>query len=542
VLTRIANFYQQEKRALAADQSKLQDIFQRQATESASITSLHFTNTPIKAAYQQLQSDYDTAYGGFGDTPKFAHPNYLSLLLRSQQSQNSTTLVNLAISTLECMANAGIYDQLGGGFFRYSVDAKWEIPHFEKMLYDNGQLLSVYAEAYLMQHNPHFKTIIEQTADWAIHAMQDKHGGFYATVDADSEHKEGKHYVWDKTTLQQHLTTQEFNVIHRYYGFNLPANFEEHWHLHIVEPTSHIADDLAVNASIVQQWLASAQQKMLHLRQQRIPPGIDKKILTGWNALMIKGLSQASIALNREDYLLAALNAVCFIEKYLWDGQYLYANFNQEQRGYKGYLDDYAFLLDGLLTLLQVQWSNKLLQFAITLANTLIQHFNDQETGGLFFTSDNHETLIHRPKSFADEAIPAGNAIAAICLQRLGHLVGNATYLTTAERILQAAWPTLLTAPGAHASLLVALQEWLLPPSVVIIRGQGKNLRIWQQACQAEYSPQQQVFAIHSQTENLPPALANKQALKDTVAYICQGTKCLAPQHTLKDCLKQLGI
>jgi uncharacterized protein YyaL (SSP411 family) len=465
------------------------------------VSDMRLNQQPIQHALQVLQRNYDTTNGGFGTAPKFPQPSRLTFLLQQQPS--------LAEDALLRIAAGGINDQLSGGFYRYSVDAEWRIPHFEKMLYDNAQLLYLYAAAFKQTKQLVFAYTAIQTANWVINTMQSPQGGYYSSLDADSEGHEGKYYAWDKSEIKSLLTEQEFLLIEKHYGLDQPANFEHQWHFFLAQPTEAQDSEL----------LFSAKNKLLVAREKRIPPALDTKILTAWNALMIKGMLTAGYYLSEPTFIESAQRALSFIQNNLWKNNRLLAS----DSGLMGYLDDYAFLMDALLTSLQISWQTENLDFAIAIADTLLKHFSDPTTGGLYFTADDHEQLLYRPISFMDEAIPAGNAIAARCLQVLGHLLGETRYIDAAEKIIQASWSTLAHYPAEHCELLLALNDYLNPPTLVVIRGTDDKMKAWQKLSK---STDNYVFSIPSNETKLPGLLSSKTPRDKTCAYVCQGAQC----------------
>lgn len=527
LLKKIAAYYHENPKAVAELNERLTEAL-KQLVESRKTTTNELTALPLLQSRRELGAEYDPYNAGFGDTPKFPQPTNIERLLRfwmssKKQGHEDKIALAMAQTTLERMAKGGIYDQIGGGFFRYSVDAAWRIPHFEKMLYDNGQLLSLYAQAAAIDHNPLFLQIADETAAWVLREMQTKEGGFYATLDADSEHHEGKFYYWDRTQLAEILTPDEYQIVLSYYGIDKPPNFEGHWHLAVADDNPRLAKKIP-----------AIKQKLLKVREQRVRPGRDEKILTAWNGLMIKGLALAGLHLGNEKYIAAAEKTLDFIGKNLWLKDRLYANYQAGRARLPAYLDDYVFLLDGLITFLQVKWRSDYLVFAKQLADQLLQYFADKEQGGFFFTASDHETLIQRPKPLMDEAIPAGNGVAASVLLRLGHLLGDKNYLQAAEGTLRMAFTTLTAYPAGHASLLNALDEYLIPPQFIVLRGSEKDLSKWLEVCQKDYHPNRLVFAIPDSETKLPGLLAEQKAIKNkVVAYVCRGTECLAPIDSL---------
>jgi uncharacterized protein YyaL (SSP411 family) len=535
LLRRIAEFYRTRADDLSQQGEALRNAFASLLPAPAADVAL--TSEPIAAARQLLAEEFDTEYGGFGEAPKFPHPTNVNLLLRAWRAsaghdEPDLQALYMATLTLTRMAEGGLYDQLGGGFARYSVDRFWMIPHFEKMLYDNAQLLRLYAQAAVATGDATFRRITEETANWMIRDLRAPQGGYWSTLDADSEGHEGKFYVWSAEEVRTVLPDDEFEMFARRFGLDGPANFEGAWHLHAHRSVDVIATELRISPQQAEQRLDEARRRLLQVRNTRVWPGRDEKILTSWNGLSIAAMAVAARALRREDLGDAAQAAVDFIRRHLWRDGRLLATHKDGQSRFAAYLDDYAFLLDGLLELLQTRWRGEDLSLAVDLAEVLLNRFQDP-AGGFFFTADDHEALIHRSKSFSDEAVPAGNAIAAQALGRLGLLLGETRYLEAVERTLRAAWPMLERYPHAHAALLVALEEHIDAPEIVVIRGSQQDAVQWRDNLSALYAPRRLVFAIPQDAQNLPAELAEKPPMATTVAYICRGTTCSEPVRSL---------
>jgi uncharacterized protein YyaL (SSP411 family) len=503
------------------------------------------SRAPLATARAALQRDFDGRFGGFGDAPKFPHPMNMEFLLRqwratADDEQPDLQALYMATLTLTRMAEGGIYDQLGGGFCRYSVDAYWMVPHFEKMLYDNGQLLAVSAQAAVATGDALFRRVARETADWIRRDLEHSEGGYYSTLDADSEGHEGRFYVWTQDEARQLLDEREYAVLSRRFGLDRAANFEERWHLHAFEPLPSVAEAVGLGEDEAEAALDSARTKLLAVRNRRVWPARDEKILTSWNGLAIAGLAAAARVLDRDDYVQSAARAVEFLRRHCWfDGRLLAVHKDGRSR-FPAYLDDHAFLAWGLLELLQARWHGPWLAWAIELAEALLRHFEDREAGGFFFTADDHETLILRPKTFGDDATPAGNGVAARLLLRLGYLLAEPRYLDAAERTLRAGWSLLERYPHAHTSLLMALDELTEPPTIVVLRGADDDLAVWRAELDKLYDPRRMVVAIPADATDLPPALADKRAGAGTIAYICRGTTCSAPLSTLGELVRAL--
>ena len=490
------------------------------------------TDAPFDQARQRLEQSFDEQYGGFGQAPKFPHPTTLDLLLahwhRSRSGTEDTRALAMITHTLDRMAQGGLYDQLGGGFFRYSVDRFWSIPHFEKMLYDNAQLLAVYADAYAARRTPLYARVASETAEWVVRDMQDARGGFYSTLDADSEHEEGKFYVFTPADVDSLLGADDGRLAKRVLGLDGPANFEgSHWHLYRAEAPGAAAAALGLDATRADELVDAARRKLLAARERRVWPGRDEKLIVSWNGLMIRGLARAARVLDRPDLADAATRAVDFVRAELWADGRLKSTYKDGRARFAGYLDDYANLARGLLELLQCRWRDADLELARELVEVLLARFEDAR-GGFFFTADDHERLIHRSKPFADEAVPAGNGVAAVTLVALGHLLGEQRYLDAAERTVRAALAGAERHPEAYATLLAALDALLAPPTLVVVRGTPAELARWRAQIAKADRPQRLAFAIPNDAV-LPGLLAQRAPHAKAVAYVCEGMTCRAP-------------
>jgi uncharacterized protein YyaL (SSP411 family) len=537
LLKRVAEFYRTRAKDIAEQSAALREAFGQMLPPPAAADT-ELTLAPLENARALLAKEFDPQFGGFGTAPKFPQPMNLAFLLRQWRASAGSDAPDLhslymATLTLTRMAEGGVYDQLGGGFARYSVDQYWMIPHFEKMLYDNAQLLNVYAQAALATGDPLFHRVANETADWIVRDMQAPYGAYWSALDADSEGHEGTFYVWDAADVRRRLPADTYDVFARRFGLDRNANFEDLWHLHAYRSVEEISNDLGLSETQALRHLARAREILLEVRSARTWPGRDEKVLTSWNGLTIVGMASASRTLQRADLADAATRAVDFIHERLWGDGRLLAVHAQDRSGFPAYLDDYAFLLSGLLELLQTRWRSADLKFAIELAEGLLTHFEDRADGGFFFTADDHEALIHRSKTFTDEAVPAGNAVAARGLLQLGLLLGETRYLDAASRTLRAAWPGLDRVPHAHAAMLIALEEHLDLPTLVIIRGDGLEVAEWREELTKLYAPKRLVFAIPNDAEGLSESIAAKAGGADTLAYVCRGMTCSEPLRSL---------
>jgi hypothetical protein len=545
LLKNVAGYYTDKRDEVRSQSARLLEVFTKLEPAPAGPGTV-LDATPLAAARATFEQTFDRDYGGFGSAPKFPHPTTIDRLLRhwrasANDAEPDIEALFMATLTLTRMADGGLFDHVGGGFCRYSVDRYWQIPHFEKMLYDNGPLLALYAQAALATGDTLFADVANATADWMLADMQADNGGFFATRDADSEGHEGIYYLWRPDRVQE-LLGDDYEVFARRFGLNREANFEGQWHLAVRESIGDVATATGRREREVLSAIEAAKAILLEDRRKRIAPGRDEKQLTSWNALAIRGFAIAGRALERPDLVDAAARATEFLQTTLFVDGRLLASYKDGEARFPAYLDDHAFLLDALLELLQARWDTTHLVFAVQIAELMLTHFEDREDAAFFFTADDHEALIHRPKPLADEAVPSGNGIAAFALQRLGFLLGETRYLDAAERTLRASWRALSEYPHGHVSLLSSLEEYLDHPEIIVIRGDADEIARWQHAAARLYAPRRLVFGISSDATDLPGALADRAAIDgETVAYRCLGTHCEMPVTTWEALAAQLS-
>ena len=534
LLRSVAQYFRDKPDEVREQGDKLVGVLQR-LNPAPAADDVTLETAPLDTARQRFGQTFDREFGGFGSAPKFPHPTTIDRLLRhwrasANDAEPDLDALYMVTLTLTRMADGGLYDHLGGGFCRYSVDRYWQIPHFEKMLYDNGPLLALYAQAHIATGEARFADIAGETADWMCADMLADNGGFFSTRDADSEGEEGKYYVWTPDDVQALLDDDEYAVFRRRFGLDADANFDGAWHLTVRKSVEDLATELQRSRADITGLLNAGRTKLLQARSKRVAPARDEKQLASWNALAIRGFAIAGRALERDDLVDAAAGAVDFIRDTLVVDGRLLAVYKDGRARFAAYLDDYAFLLDALLELLQARWSSDHLRFAIELADALLEHFEDRDDGGFWFTANDHEQLMHRPKPLADEAVPSGNGIAAFALQRLGFLLGESRYLAAADRTLRAAWQAIREYPHGHVSLLTALEEALAEPEIIVIRGSKADIDRWNTSAAKLYAPRRLVFAIPANSDDLPGALAERKPVDgETVAYRCVGTHCELP-------------
>ena len=509
---RIAEIWREKRTEIEAQNTQVLEAFGRTLPKEGA-NAVEFSPDAIQAMLDNLRANFDAQLGGFGTAPKFPHPADLELCLREGE-------LDIALITLERMCEGGIYDHLGGGFCRYSTDAQWMIPHFEKMLYDNGPLLGLLADAWLASGSETFKRCAEETAGWLMREMQSQEGGYYSSLDADSEHEEGKFYVWERDEVKALLTAGEYAALAARFGLDREPNFErKHWHLHAYAPL------VPAKAALID----AARAKLFVAREKRVRPGRDEKVLVSWNALAIRGMAHAGRVFGRPKWLVSARRALEFVRAEMWRDGRLLATYKDGRAHLNAYLDDYAFLIAALLEMMQADYSAADLHWARQLADVLLVEFEDREHGGFFFTGSSHERLFHRPKPGQDQAMPAGNALAAWSLGRLAYITEDQRYAQAAERTLRLFYPAMCDHPAGYAAMAIALSEQITPPKLLVLRGRGQELLRWRDEIAREYLPDAQVFALADDAVDLPGALAKPARAEPVNGWLCRGVICLPP-------------
>ncbi len=483
---------------------------------------------------QRLTDDYDATWGGQRGAPKFPHATQLGWLLDTADPEAHA----MARHTLAMMARRGLHDQLGGGFFRYTVDAAWTIPHFEKMLYDNAQLLPLYAR---LAADPGVDPTLRATAgaaargiaDWLARDLGAPDGAFYSSLDADSEHQEGKYYLWSREQLATAAGSDDAALAAAAYGLDAPPNFEGRaWHLLRVATLDVLAAQVHAAPEAITSRIAALRGRLLAARSQRVPPGRDDKVLTAWNAATIAGLARAARALGDARFTTMAARALDALRDAAWIDAALYANAAAADARIPGFLDDHAPLLDALLEVLQLRFDRRDLDWAIAIADALLEKFEDRAAGGFWIAAEDHATPLGRGRNLSDDALPNGYAIATLSLLRLGDLLGDARYLAAAERALRAAAGALAQYPEACPSLLRALAEYDQPRRLVVVRCPAAEDAAWRGALATpDRSPgPMDAFVIPTDAAGLPGILAQRtQRAGAGTAYVCAGVACQAP-------------
>jgi uncharacterized protein YyaL (SSP411 family) len=426
----------------------------------------------IEGAVSQLRRAFDSSNGGFGNAPKFPHPMDLQLLVRVAQRSGQQGPLDMVRLTLDRMAAGGIYDQLGGGFARYSVDARWLVPHFEKMLYDNALLAEAYLDTYLVTGDANYARVLRETLNYVIRDMTDPAGGFYSTEDADSEGHEGLFYTWTPDEIEAVLGEERGATFGRVYDVSDVGNFEGRNILNLPKTLEQSAAILRREPAELAAELAESRERLFAAREKRVRPGRDDKVIVAWNGLMINAMARAGAALNEPEYVITADEVAKFIlSRMRQSGGRLLHTYRDGQAKLDAYLDDYASLANSLITLYEANFDERVIDEAARLMDIVLEKFADPAGGGFFYTADDHEQLITRTKELTDSSTPSGNALAATALLRLGKLLGRGDYLEAAERTLAAAVPIMERAPMAAGQMLLALDRYLGPSHELALVG-----------------------------------------------------------------------
>lgn len=546
VLTTIAEAYQQ-KRAdiLQTTEQLLQRMRHLSTVGSSNTTHQPLTADILSTAARRIASDFDPAHGGIGMQPKFPQPMTYEFLLRHHLRTQDPDSLHMADLTLERMAHGGIYDQLGGGFHRYSTDAFWLVPHFEKMLYDNALLARLYLHAYQITGKPLYKRIVEETLDYVLREMTSPEGGFYSAQDADSEGVEGKFFIWTPQQITQALGEQHAALINRLYGVTPHGNFEGRSILHIAIHPQTLAQDEGLDAASFSHILNSAKQTLLDIRSQRIAPNLDDKILTSWNGLTLIAFAEAAAVLRRSDYTHAAIRSAEFLTSKLIHDYRLLRTYKNGEAKLNAYLEDYACLIQGLLSLHELTFNPEWLQHAITLGEGLVDLFWDESSNQFFDTGADHEALIVRPKDITDNAIPCGSSMAADTLLKLAVITDNHRYEQIAATALRSMRDLMIQFPSAAGHWLGALDFHLSTTKEIVIVGDRTHPQTHALTDEVyrHYIPNRVMLGIPGNSTPLQrlPLLADRPPLNSQpTAYVCQNYTCQLPVNSPQDLANQL--
>ena len=542
VLVSLARAWREEKQEIDRVSSQVLEYLQPATKADSSVKT--FSPEALEAATQALLSSYDWSNGGWGQAPKFPQPMTIEFLLRravGDPSQKEETL-KLVSHVLHAMARGGMYDVIGGGFARYSVDNDWRVPHFEKMLYDNAQLALVYLHGYQVTGETKFRLVCEETLDYILREMAHPEGGFYSSLDADSEGEEGKFYVWTQDEIQAALGP-DFDFFKAAYGITPQGNWEGKTVLQRALDDPSLAAHFKLDQEAVRLKLAEAHRKLLVVRGQRIRPGTDDKILVMWNALMLSAFAEAGRALGRKEYIETAARNARFLLDNLYVENRLHRSWREGQAKHNAYLEDYAALILGLLDIYQSDFNNEWFEMASRLAGEMVDHFTDPD-GGFFDTRDDHEALLVRPKDVQDNATPSGNAMACEALLKLAAFTDEGRYRDMAEKTLGQVVDFSTRYPTSFARWLSAADFALANvKQVAVVHKTGvDDLGKFVQVVQSGFRPNQVLAASSVPLPSNAPALLQDRPLKDggTTVYVCEGFVCKNPVTTISELEKLL--
>ena len=510
-------------------------------------SSLSLSTEQLDTAYRGIAKNYDAKNGGFGGAPKFPPPMSLEFCLRYWHRTKDEKALEIVTNTCRKMATGGIYDQLGGGFHRYTVDAIWLTPHFEKMLYDNAQLARIYLHAFQATKDEFFKNVAVETLEYIRREMTDENGGFYSATDADSEGEEGKFFIWTPAETSRILGEEDARIFNSYYDVSETGNFEGHSILRVQRSREDAARELGISVEKLNEVLERGKKLLFDEREQRVKPFRDEKILTAWNGLMLAAFAEASAVFERKDFLaVAEKNADFVLENSKSADGFLLRTYKDGQAKLNGYLEDYAFYAAGLIELFQATGNARWLAEAKSLTDRMIDEFWDEEEGGFFFTGKTHEELIVRSKDYFDNAIPSGNSVAAEVLLKLSVLTGDEKYTRFATAIFRLVSSSIRRYPSAFGRALCALDFFLNAPKEIVIIGEqeAEETRSLLREVWTRFIPNKVVVtAEESETakSELIPLLQERSKINGkATAYVCENFACQQPVNEASELARQL--
>jgi len=532
-----SNFFHNEKESLKKNLNIVRDAFNKNMIESNSKT-LPAVKTLHDAA-SNLSKAYDPQYGGLGRAPKFPAVQPLSFLLRYYNLTDNKEYLDMVTNSLKKMAEGGIYDQIGGGFARYSVDDKWLVPHFEKMLYDNAQLVPLYLDTYLITKDELYLRIVKETLDFVSRELKSEDGGFYSSLDADSEGEEGKFYVWDKSEIDD-LLGESSSVFCDYYDVTENGNFEGKNILNIQTDLKLTAKRFDKSESEVQKILEDCSLILMKARDKRIRPGLDDKVLTSWNALMLSAYARAYQTLKDEKYKTIIEKNIQFLKNHLYKEGGLLRTHNKGKSQYNGYLDDYAYLVAALLDSYEALFKPEYLEWAKDLLEYTNRNFWDEKDSGYFYTAAGQKNLIYRMKDDSDQSIPSGTAVMALNNLRFFSLTEDASLIEKTEMIFKKYADKFASNPYGFGSFLLALDFYFEKPKEIVIVSPSENVEIdYLNFVFGKYFPNKVVVSIYKNID-LPMLTASLLQGKEpidgkTTVYICHNFACSQPIFTVED-------
>ena len=502
-------------------------------------------NDTMHRAYQALAPAFDHELGGFGNAPKFPQPMIYEFLLRYHRMSNNPRALEMAEATLQAMARGGMYDQVGGGFHRYSTDRRWLVPHFEKMLYDNALLARLYLHAFQATGDPAYRRVATEILDYVVREMTDSAGGFYSSQDADSEGEEGKFFVWTLEELAEVLGPEEGELVAAYFGASQVGNFEGSNILYLPHDADEFATAAGLSSDQLEGVVQSVREKLLEARETRVHPARDDKVLAGWNGLMLQAFAEAAAVLDRDDYRRVAIDNATFILREMRPDGRLLRSYKDGQARVLGYLEDYAFVADGLLYVYELTFDRQWINEARALADDMIDLFWDEDLGFFYETGKDAEQLVVRPRELFDNAIPCGGSMAAHLLQRLSIFTGEQSYGQKAATTLRGVQNIVAEHPMGMGNWLAAIDFYVTPVKEVVVIGPQADsaTRGLLETVHAGYLPNK-VVAGGDGTEADPsiPLLEGRGLIDGRpAAYVCQNYTCQLPVTAPADLLEQLN-
>ncbi|MGE0826523.1 MAG: thioredoxin domain-containing protein [Candidatus Binatia bacterium] len=534
VLAGVAQAYYERPQDVAQSTSQILANLEKLTQREETIRSLQVET--LERAAASLVQHVDQTYGGLGGAPKFPNSMVFAFFLRAYKGTNNEQYLRVTTHTLRKMAAGGIYDHLGGGFHRYSVDERWLVPHFEKMLYDNALLAGLYLEAYQVTHEEFFRQMVEDILAYVEREMLHPNGGFYSTQDADSEGKEGTFFIWSQEEVLLLLGEEKGAIFCRYYDVTDVGNFEHYNILHPTLTVEQLAKLFDRSSDDVSQVLRDAKARLFAIREQRVKPGRDEKILTSWNGLMVSAFTEAYKVVGNPRYLEIARKTASFILNNLYKNERLLRSYRDGQAKVNAYLDDYAYFVAALLDLYEATFERLYLDRAKDLTEVLLTRFWDSNEGGFFFTSDEHEVLISRSKSAFDGAVPSGNSVATLNLLRLGFLTDTRKYIEKAEKILRLFYDPMEQNPFGFSHMLSALDFYLRNPTEIVVLGdrEGAETQQWLSHIHRFFLPNKTIRCVNPhEGEAMPSFLAGREHQGGKLtAYVCQNFTCSLPVTT----------
>ena len=533
VLQAVADAYRNRRREV--DQATVQIMASLRSRAATGEGTTVLSADVLSQAYSTMKLSFDWDNGGFGGAPKFPQPMALEFLLRYYRRTHEPEVLKMVTLTLEKMAAGGVYDQLGGGFHRYVTDRVWLVPHFEKMLYDNALLSRLYLQAFLVTGRHEFRRIAEETLDYVLRDMTGPEGGFFSTRDADSEGVEGKCYLWTPEEVTQVLGMKMGRMVNDYYGVTTGGNFEGRNIL-------HLSGELAAK---LPDWLSESRAALLVSRQQRIQPDRDEKVIASWNGLMLSSLAEAACVLGRKDYLKAAVANGSFLLSSMVEGPYFRHTWKDGQAKVEGFLEDYALIIEGLISLHQATFSGKWLRRAIGMAEVIVQEFWDESAGMFYDTGRRRQDLFIRPRNLYDNAVPSGSSAATLALLKIARITGRADMERAAIQALRSIRDLVSHSPLGFCKWLCALDFYLSPSREIAVLGPtgNENTQSLMRVLYDRWLPNEVVVAF----DPMDPASLTGLAILEgkrmidghPTVYLCEHFTCRAPV-TSPDALREL--